>query len=88
MNEFTELGAPGTATAFEPIAVGEQTTVVAAFEPEPASDDGYQSEAALEQAFIDEWSKIGLKVTQRVLILTDHALAPEPCAGQPRHRCE
>jgi type I restriction enzyme R subunit len=50
--EFEELGAPGSAPRFEPIAVGDESTVVATFEAEPAMNDGYQSEAALEAAFI------------------------------------
>jgi type I restriction enzyme R subunit len=50
--DFEELGAPGTAPHFEPIAVTGETTVVATYEPEPDTDDAYQSEAALEAAFI------------------------------------
>lgn len=52
MTEFDELGTPGTATKFEPIAVGDETTVVATYDPEPADGDDYQSEAELEKAFI------------------------------------
>ena len=52
--DFEELGAPGTAPHFEPIAVSDETTVVATYEPEPDTDDAYQSEAALEAAFITQ----------------------------------
>jgi type I restriction enzyme R subunit len=52
--DFDELGAPGTAPHFEPIAVSDETTVVALYEPEPDTDDAYQSEAALETAFITQ----------------------------------
>ncbi|MCW2784998.1 MAG: type site-specific deoxyribonuclease, HsdR family [Marmoricola sp.] len=55
MTDFRELGAPGSATKFEPIAVSDESTVVAAYEREPASGgEGYQSEAALEIAFIEQ----------------------------------
>lgn len=50
---FDELGAPGSATHFEPIAVSDESTVVAEFVPEPAKESAYQSEAALEAAFIE-----------------------------------
>ncbi|WP_210503030.1 type I restriction endonuclease subunit R [Nocardioides xinjiangensis] len=50
--DFEELGQPGSATHFEPIMVGDESTVVAAYEPVADDDDGYQSEAALEDAFI------------------------------------
>lgn len=46
------LGAPGTATQFEPIAFGDESTVVAAYEPGPGDGDGYQSEDELERTFI------------------------------------
>jgi type I restriction enzyme R subunit len=49
---FDELGAPGTAPKFEPLAVGDETTVVSVFEPAAGRDDSYQSEAELEDAFI------------------------------------
>jgi len=49
---FDELGAPGTAIAFEPIAVSEESTVVAEFVPDVDKSTSYQSEAALEAAFI------------------------------------
>lgn len=51
---FDELGAPGTARLFEPIVVSDESTVVAVYEPELTDDDGYQSEAALEDAFIEQ----------------------------------
>lgn len=53
-DDFGELGQPGTATHFEPILVGDESTVVAAYEPGADGDEGYQSEAALEDAFIDQ----------------------------------
>ena len=37
---------------FEPIAVTDESTVVAEFIPDPSQDGGYQSEAELEAAFI------------------------------------
>ncbi len=49
---FDELGAPGSAIAFEPIAVSEESTVVAEFVPDADKSSSYQSEAALEAAFI------------------------------------
>ncbi|MCY7401358.1 MAG: hypothetical protein LH477_10430 [Nocardioides sp.] len=49
---FDELGAPGTAIAFEPISVSEESTVVAEFVPDADKSSSYQSEAALEAAFI------------------------------------
>ena len=42
----------GGAPRYEPIAVSSESTVVAEFIPEPASDAGYQSEAELERTFI------------------------------------
>ncbi|TCJ31050.1 type I restriction endonuclease subunit R [Nocardioides jejuensis] len=52
MNGFDELGAPGTATHFEPISVTDESTVVATYIPEGGDGDGHQSEAELENAFI------------------------------------
>jgi type I restriction enzyme R subunit len=52
MTEFEELGEAGTATKFEPIAVSDESTVVATYKFEATGDDAYQSEAALEKAFI------------------------------------
>lgn len=49
---FEELGAPGSAIAFEPIAVSEENTVVAEFVPDADKSSSHQSEAALEAAFI------------------------------------
>jgi type I restriction enzyme, R subunit len=65
MNGFEELGAPGSAPQFEPISVGDETTVVAVFEPEPGTDQGYQSEAALEAAFI---TQLQAQAYQRLII--------------------
>ncbi len=44
--------APDSSLRYEPIAVTDESTVVAAYVPEPASSQGYQSEAALEEEFI------------------------------------
>ena len=52
MTGFEELGVPGTAPWFEPLAVGDEATVVAVFEHPGGGDDSYQSEAELEAAFI------------------------------------
>lgn len=38
---------------YEPIALSSESTVVAEFVPEPGTESGYQSEADLEQAFVD-----------------------------------
>jgi type I restriction enzyme, R subunit len=46
------LGEPGTAPQFEPVSYGDEGTVVAVYESEPVGDDAYESEAALESAFI------------------------------------
>ena len=43
----------GSAPRYEPIAVSSESTVVAEFVPDPASEVGYQSEADLERAFVD-----------------------------------
>jgi len=42
----------GTPPHYEPIAVSDESTVVAEFIPEPSKDSAYQSEAGLEAAFI------------------------------------
>jgi type I restriction enzyme R subunit len=42
-----------TAPRYEPISVGDQSTVVAEFVPDGSRETGYQSEAALEAAFIE-----------------------------------
>ncbi|MFZ2503568.1 MAG: hypothetical protein WAW88_12970, partial [Nocardioides sp.] len=47
-----ELTAPDAAYRYEPIAVSDETTVVGVYEPEPPTGEGYQSEAALEEEFI------------------------------------
>lgn len=47
-----ELGQPGSAIAFESIAISDESTVVAEFFPEDATQARYQSEAELETAFI------------------------------------
>jgi type I restriction enzyme R subunit len=44
--------APDSSLRYEPIAVSDESTVVAAYVPDPASSQGYQSEAALEEEFI------------------------------------
>lgn len=44
--------APDSSLRYEPIAVSDESTVVAAYVPDPASAQGYQSEAALEEEFI------------------------------------
>ena len=49
-----DLGVPGTATHFEPIAYGNDATVVAVYEPDVSGDQGFESEAALEAAFIKQ----------------------------------
>ena len=45
-------GLVGLSVAYEPIALSAESTVVAEFVPDPARQDGYQSEADLERAFI------------------------------------
>ncbi len=50
---FQELGEPGSATHFEQISVSDESTVVAEFVPEDSKESGYQSEGALEAAFIE-----------------------------------
>ncbi len=47
---MTELPAP---QRYEPIALNPESTVVAEFAPDQTREAGYQSEAELEQAFID-----------------------------------
>src|SRR5690606_36334859 len=44
--------APDSSLRYAPIAVSDESTVVAAYVPDPASAQGYQSEAALEQEFV------------------------------------
>src|SRR5205823_2279668 len=43
---------PDSALRYEPIAVSDDATVVATYEPDGGSDQGYQSEAELEAKFI------------------------------------
>jgi type I restriction enzyme R subunit len=43
----------GTPPHYEPIAVSDESTVVAEFVPVPAKESAYQSEAALEAVFVD-----------------------------------
>ncbi|MET3963068.1 type I restriction enzyme R subunit [Marmoricola sp. OAE513] len=52
MTDFDELGAPGTAKRFETISVSEESTVVAAYEPDSVKDTGFQSELELEQELV------------------------------------
>lgn len=47
------IEAPGPAKVIEPIAVSNESTVVSEFVPDPAAEAGYQSEAQLEQLFIE-----------------------------------
>ncbi|MCE3552423.1 type I restriction endonuclease subunit R [Pseudonocardia sp. RS11V-5] len=44
--------APDSSLRYEPIAVTDESTVVAAYTPDPAEAQGYQSEAQLEDEFI------------------------------------
>lgn len=44
--------APDSSLRYEPIAVTDESTVVAAYVPDPSASEGYQSEAALEEDFI------------------------------------
>ncbi|MCA1982959.1 type I restriction endonuclease subunit R [Nocardioides nematodiphilus] len=46
--------APDSSLRYEPIAVSDESTVVAAYVPDLASAQSYQSEAALEQEFIEQ----------------------------------
>lgn len=48
----SSLGAPGSGTRFEPIAVSSESTVVAEFLPDSATASSYQSEDQLEREFI------------------------------------
>ena len=43
---------PDATYRYEPIALSDESTVVAEFVPDPSKETGYQSEAALEKAFI------------------------------------
>jgi type I restriction enzyme R subunit len=44
--------APDSSLRYEPIAISDESTVVAAYAPDAATSQGYQSEAALEMEFI------------------------------------
>lgn len=44
---------PDSAMRYEPIAVSDESTVVAAYEPNDSADQSYQSEAQLETKFIE-----------------------------------
>lgn len=46
------IEAPDSSLRYEPIAVTDESTVVAAYVPDPSTSEGYQSEAALEDDFI------------------------------------
>lgn len=52
MSQGGGVEAPDSALRYEPIAVSDEATVVATYEPNSASDQGYQSEAELEAEFI------------------------------------
>src|SRR5262245_35287478 len=45
--------APDSTRHYEPVAVGDESTVVAAFVSEPSTETRYQSEAELENALIE-----------------------------------
>jgi len=47
------IEAPGPAKIIEPIAVSDESTVVTEFVPDRLAETGYQSEAQLEQRFIE-----------------------------------
>jgi type I restriction enzyme R subunit len=47
------IEAPGPATIIEPLAVSDESTVVSEFVPDPSAETGYQSEAQLEQRFVE-----------------------------------
>ncbi len=51
---MTTLDTDGKAQRFAPVSVGDESTVVAAYEVEPRSAEEYQSEAALEQTLLDQ----------------------------------
>lgn len=57
--------APDSSLRYEPIAVSEESTVVAAHVPDTASAQGYQSEAALEEEFI---AQLGSQAYERLAI--------------------
>ena len=53
MSQDSGVEAPDSALRYEPIAVSDESTVVAAYEPDDGGDQGYQSEAQLEAALIE-----------------------------------
>ena len=54
--------APDPSSRYEPIAVSDESTVVAEFVPEPSSATAYQSEADLEAEFIKLLQGAGVRV--------------------------
>ena len=52
MSQGGGVEAPDSALRYKPIAVTDEATVVATYEPDGGSDQGYQSEAELEAKFI------------------------------------
>jgi type I restriction enzyme R subunit len=65
------IEAPGPAKVFEPIAVSNESTVVSEFIPDPSAETGYQSEAQLEQRFIE---LLGEQAYERVRITDARSL--------------
>lgn len=53
MSQGGGVEAPDSALRYEPIAVSDESTVVAAYEPDDGVDNGFQSEAQLEAEFIE-----------------------------------
>ncbi|MEV4390710.1 type I restriction endonuclease subunit R [Nonomuraea sp. NPDC049607] len=53
MSQGGGVEAPESALRYDPIAVSDESTVVAAYEPDDGLDQGYQSEAQLEARFIE-----------------------------------
>ncbi|MGP3965117.1 type I restriction endonuclease subunit R [Nonomuraea sp. 3N208] len=53
MSQGGGVEAPDSALRYEPIAVTDEATVVATYELDDGGDQGYQSEAQLEAAFIE-----------------------------------
>ncbi|MFT4189208.1 MAG: type I restriction endonuclease subunit R [Aeromicrobium sp.] len=48
------MSEPDSAYRYEPVSVSDESTVVAEFVPEEAEEPAYQSEAELEEAFIEQ----------------------------------
>jgi type I restriction enzyme R subunit len=61
------VDAPDSALRYEPIAVSDEATVVATYEPDGGNDQGYQSEAELEAKFI---KMLGQQAYERLHITT------------------